>query len=134
MSDEARYPQLEQLAARCQALRNLHPAGCTRERIETLIGGDVVVGSLNEVAFVIGQSANTIKNSWRGVGMPGAAGDYHLAEILSWRFSYESKWRGRGVPTESEENLINSVDERLAEAIDRRLESFERELKKQLAK
>ena len=132
MCEQSKFPHLEQTAKLCQALRGIHPAGSNREKIETLLGGDVVLDSLTEVAFVLGQSANTIKNSWRSVGMPGEQGAYHLAAILSWRFRYESEWRGRGVPTENEENLVNSVDTRLGEIIERRLASFERALKKQL--
>lgn len=86
-------------------------------RILEVIGG-WTVGSHAAVARAFGVSANTVKQSWAPVGMPGRPGSYKIGEIFVWRVTYErqvvSRQKSRGE--------AGSVDARQAEADARKTE------------
>lgn len=110
----------------CEMIRALMPVHVDGAAIEGLIG-DETVESLPEVARAFGVAPNTVKQSWRPSGMPGEPGAYSLAAVLAWRIDYDAKLRGYGKEPPVD---MKTVEERLDEAIDRRLAKFERGLRK----
>jgi hypothetical protein len=101
------------------------PGHVDEEAIAVLVG-DATVDSLPAVAQAFGMSHNTIKQSWRPAGMPGN-GSYNLAEVLAWRIEHDARLRGYG----SEPPIdVKTVEERLDEAIEKRLAKFEKSLRK----
>lgn len=111
---------------KCQMIRSLMPVHADGAAIEGLIG-DETVDSLPAVAAAFGIAHNTVKQSWRPAGMPGEPGAYSLAAVLAWRIEYDAKLRGYGKEPPID---VKTVEERLDEAIDRRLAKFERGLRK----
>jgi hypothetical protein len=113
----------------CEAIRALRPTSADHDAIAALVG-DATVDSLPGVAAAFGVAHNTVKQSWRPAGMPGS-GTYNLSEVLAWRIEYDARLRGYG----NEPPLdVKTVEERLDEAIERRLGRFERGLRKAVAK
>jgi hypothetical protein len=74
-------------AGLCGALIKLRPKSIDLPAIRKVVGTGKVK-TLNDVAHEFGQSPNTIKQSWRGDGMPGGPGGYPLAEIVAWRLQH----------------------------------------------
>lgn len=74
-------------AGLCGLLIRLEPGKIDEAAIKKHLGNRSVK-TLADVGREFGQSANTIKQSWRPEGMPGTNGRYVLAAILIWRLKY----------------------------------------------
>jgi hypothetical protein len=131
VTPEAVSSDLSRTAATVQAIRRLAPRHVDRNVLGELIG-EVVVENARELGVVFGLSHNTIRQSWRPAGLPGAVGEFNVVDVLCWRLEYEEKLR-KG--SDADEPLdVTTVEQRLDAAIERRLGRFERGLRKAVAK
>ena len=87
----------------CRLLIGLSPGSVDEKLIRDVLG-NVVLGSMSEVAQAFGVSAATVRHTWRRDGMPGEAkkgtsksNKFPLADILIWflkRAGANAKSRG----------------------------------------
>jgi phage terminase Nu1 subunit (DNA packaging protein) len=80
---DSKKTSIETATAVCQVLLATEPMLVNESVIRAAIG-DAVVATLPAVADVFGVSPNTVKQSWRQGGMPGAAKSYPIADIAIW--------------------------------------------------
>jgi hypothetical protein len=103
-------------AGLCGLLIRLEPGKIDEAAIKKHFGNRSVK-TLAEVSREFGQSANTIKQSWRPEGMPGTNGKYVIAAILIWRLKYLAELAERQPGSTAKSQAVEIKDLEIRERI-----------------